>query len=88
MDACVVATPAPDHLRTAVALAEAGIPTLVEKPLAMDPGQCAAIEAAFARAGVPAAVGHLERFHRAVRELRLAPGRRRPRSRRPRRDAA
>ena len=32
MDACVVATPAPDHLGTATALADAGIPTLVEKP--------------------------------------------------------
>jgi UDP-N-acetylglucosamine 3-dehydrogenase len=72
VDACVVATPSPDHLTTALALAEAGIPTLVEKPLAMDPDQCAQIAAAFARAGVPAAVGHVERFHTAVRELRVA----------------
>lgn len=72
MDACVVATPAPDHSRTAIALAEAGIPTLVEKPLAMDPGQCTQIAAAFTRAGVLAAVGHVERFHPAVRELRVA----------------
>ena len=65
----MVATPVPDHLPTALALAEAGIPTLIEKPLAMDPGECDQIVAAFARAGVPAAVGHVERFHTAVREL-------------------
>jgi predicted dehydrogenase len=71
VDACVVATPVPDHVRTALALAEAGIPTLVEKPLAMDPEQCALLAAAFDRAGVLAAVGHVERFHPAVRELRV-----------------
>jgi len=72
IDACVVATPASNHWRTAIALAEASIPTLVEKPLAMGPGQCAEIEAAFTRAGTVAAVGHVERFHPAVRELRAA----------------
>lgn len=72
VDACVVATPVPDHVDTATALARAGVPTLIEKPLAMDSAQCARIAAAFAREGVPAVVGHVERFHRAVRELRLA----------------
>jgi predicted dehydrogenase len=72
LDACVVATPTPDHAATALALAGAGIPTLVEKPLAMDPGECAQVADAFTRAGVPAAVGHVERFHTAVRELHVA----------------
>jgi predicted dehydrogenase len=72
MDACVVATPAPDHAHTAAVLAEAGIATLVEKPLATTVEECALLEAAFATAGVPAAVGHVERFHPAVRALRLA----------------
>ena len=72
MDACVVATHSADHLATAMALAEAGVPTLIEKPLAMDPDECAQIAAAFTHAGVPAAVAHVERFHTAVRELRVA----------------
>jgi predicted dehydrogenase len=72
LDACVVATPVPDHVHTATALAEAGIPTLVEKPLAMDSAECAEIAAVFAREGVPSMVGHVERFHHAVRELHLA----------------
>ena len=72
VDACVVATPVPDHLPTALELAEAGVPTLVEKPLAMDPGECDRIVAAFADAGVPAAVGHVERFHATVRALHAA----------------
>jgi UDP-N-acetylglucosamine 3-dehydrogenase len=72
MDACVVATHSADHLPTAMALAEAGVPTLIEKPLAMDPDECAQVAAAFTRAGVPAAVAHVERFHTAVRELRVA----------------
>jgi len=72
LDACVVATPTPDHARAATALAEAGVPTLVEKPLAMDPAECEQIMATFDTAGVLAVVGHLERFHTAVRDLRLA----------------
>jgi predicted dehydrogenase len=72
IDACIVATPASDHSRTAVALAQAGIPTLIEKPLAMDLQQCAEIEAAFTGADLLAAVGHVERFHPAVRALREA----------------
>ena len=71
VDACVVATPSPDHLPTAMALAEAGIPTLIEKPLGMDPDECAQIAAAFTHAGVLAAVGHVERFHTAVRQLQV-----------------
>lgn len=72
VDACVVATPSPDHLPTAMALAEAGVPTLIEKPLGMDPYECAQITAAFTHAGVLAAVGHVERFHTAVRQLQVA----------------
>ncbi|MBX3285087.1 MAG: Gfo/Idh/MocA family oxidoreductase, partial [Actinobacteria bacterium] len=36
VDAAVVATPAADHLSSASALLERGIPTLVEKPMAFD----------------------------------------------------
>jgi len=72
LDACILATPSPDHVHTAVALAEAGIPTLVEKPLAMDPAECAQVADAFARAGVAAAVGHVDRFHASVRALHAA----------------
>ncbi|MEP7021787.1 MAG: Gfo/Idh/MocA family oxidoreductase [Pseudonocardiales bacterium] len=70
IDACIVATPTTDHVRCAVALAAAAIPTLIEKPLAMDPAECARIEAAFMDAGVIGAVGHVERFHPAIRALR------------------
>lgn len=72
IDACVIATPTPNHVESAVAVARAGIHVLVEKPLALDTAGCASIAVACADAGVVGAVAHVERFHTAIRNLRNA----------------
>ena len=63
--AAVLASPATYHAATAVALIDAGIPVLVEKPLAADVADATAIVAAAARRGLPVATGY---------NLRFAPG--------------
>jgi UDP-N-acetylglucosamine 3-dehydrogenase len=70
VDACVVAAPTEEHAAIAIRLADAGVATLVEKPLASDvvAGRC--VLAAFARSGVVAAVGHVERYNPAIRAMR------------------
>lgn len=70
IDAAVVATPTDDHLDVGSTLAEAGVHMLIEKPLAADVGTGAQLLAAIERAGVLAAVGHVERFNPAVRALK------------------
>jgi UDP-N-acetylglucosamine 3-dehydrogenase len=70
VDACVVATPSPDHLSAALALAAAGAHALIEKPLAMDLEECEQIEAAFGSTPLVARVGHVERFNGALLALR------------------
>lgn len=70
LDYCVIATPTRDHLQVAVLLAEHGIPCLIEKPLALDTVQGQRIADAFQSRGVPAAVGHIERYNAAIRALR------------------
>lgn len=66
IDLAVVATPTPLHTDSARQLLEAGVPTLVEKPLALTPGDAADLVAVAARSGTPLAVGHVERFNPAV----------------------
>jgi UDP-N-acetylglucosamine 3-dehydrogenase len=70
LDLCVVATPTASHEEVAVALAEAGVPTLIEKPLASDTAAAERIRGAFERSGVIAVVGHVERYNPALVELR------------------
>lgn len=65
-DAAVVATPATDHLRSAGALVELGIPTLVEKPMAFDLDQGRELLDAARRTDTLLAVGHVERFNPCV----------------------
>ena len=69
IDAAVVAVPTTFHSETAIALIEAGIHVLVEKPLAPTVAEAKAIIAAADTAGVVLAVGHIERFNAAVVEL-------------------
>ncbi|HEV3196251.1 MAG TPA: Gfo/Idh/MocA family oxidoreductase [Bryobacteraceae bacterium] len=69
VDAAVVAVPTTSHEEVGVALLEAGIDVLVEKPIAPDlPAATRLIEAAD-RHGRILQVGHLERFNPAVLEL-------------------
>jgi predicted dehydrogenase len=70
VDYCVVAVPTGCHREVGLALAEAGVPALIEKPLAEDVTSALAIADAFVHAGVLGAVGHVERYNSAVRSLR------------------
>lgn len=77
VDAVYVATPPGAHLEHALAVARAGKPCYVEKPMARNHAECAAMCDAFERAGVPLFVAYyrrsLPRFEK-VKEL-LADGR-------------
>ena len=70
IDMCVVATPTATHDRIGLELAEAGVATLVEKPLAHDVKAAQTIVEAFARNRVPGCVGHIERFNPALQDMR------------------
>ena len=70
LDLCVVAVPTALHETVALALADAGVPTLVEKPLAADVAAARRVADAFAAAGVIGAVGHIERYNPALQNLR------------------
>lgn len=70
LDYAVVAVPTQFHKDVALALAEAGVHTLVEKPLAFDIGEAEEITAAFEKAGLVGAVGYIERYNPALQEMR------------------
>ncbi len=70
LDLCVVAAPTALHRDIGLELAHAGVPALIEKPLADTAAHCRELVAAFAAAGVVAAVGHIERFNPALQALR------------------
>src|SRR5699024_9273904 len=65
-----VAVPTQFHRDVALRLAEAGVHTLVEKPLAFDIGEAEEITAAFEHAGLVGAVGYIERYNPALQEMR------------------
>ena len=69
LDAIVIATPTTTHLDLATAAIEAGVPVLVEKPLAATVDDALRILRASRERGVPVQVGHVERFNPAVLEL-------------------
>lgn len=70
VDMAVVATPTGFHLAAGLELAAAGIPTLIEKPLAVDVGESQQLVDAFEGAGLVNAVGHIERCNPALLALR------------------
>lgn len=70
IDYAVVAVPTAFHKDVALALAAAGIHTLVEKPLAFDIAEAEEITAAFEDAGLVGAVGYIERYNPALQEMR------------------
>ena len=70
IDLAVVACPTSDHEQVALQLCEAGVHTLVEKPLAIDSDAAKRIAAAFDDADLIGAVGHIERFNPAIRSMR------------------
>jgi predicted dehydrogenase len=68
IDAAVIAAPSSSHTGLAESLLRAGVPCLVEKPLATTVEECERIIAA--SRGTLGAVGHVERFNPAVLEMR------------------
>ena len=69
-DYAVVVCPTAQHEPVALRLAEAGIPALIEKPLAHDTPAAQRVVEAFESRGLVAAVGHIERYNPALQSLR------------------
>ncbi len=70
IDAAVVAVPTGYHEAVALELANAGVHTLVEKPIASDSAAGERVASAFEKAGLVGAVGHIERYNPALQDLR------------------
>jgi predicted dehydrogenase len=69
-DVALVCTPSSEHARHARLALEAGVPVLVEKPLALDAGDARRLEALSDTTGVPLGVAMNLRFHPGVRVVR------------------
>nr|WP_254367349.1 Gfo/Idh/MocA family oxidoreductase [Microbacterium sp. NC79] len=70
IDIAVVAVPTRFHEEAALKLAEAGVHTLVEKPIADSVEQGQRMVEAFESRGLVGAVGHVERFNPALQQMR------------------
>ena len=70
IDIAVVAIPTRFHADAAFALADAGVHTLVEKPIAEDTETGHRVAEAFRSRGLVGVVGHVERFNPALQQLR------------------
>lgn len=70
IEAAVVAVPTQFHETVGLKLAEAGVHTLIEKPVAHDLAAATRLVEAFEEKGLTAAVGHVERFNPALMEAR------------------
>lgn len=70
IDMAVVAVPTRFHADAAMVLAEAGVHTLVEKPIADDAATGFRLAETFTSRGLVGVVGHVERFNPALQQLR------------------
>ncbi|HEV7148479.1 MAG TPA: Gfo/Idh/MocA family oxidoreductase [Pedococcus sp.] len=70
LDYCMVAVPTALHEQIGLALAEAGVHTMIEKPLAQDTPSAERLAKAFADQGLVGAVGHIERYNPALQQAR------------------
>ncbi|MDQ3785991.1 MAG: Gfo/Idh/MocA family oxidoreductase [Actinomycetota bacterium] len=70
IDVAVCAVPTGMHEEVGLALAAAGVHTLIEKPIAHSVEAGERLVKAFADAGVVGAVGHIERYNPALQSLR------------------
>src|SRR5438046_9518880 len=66
LDAVSVCVPTEHHAKVALDVIQAGIPLLVEKPLAATAEEASKVVDAAKRAGVTLAVGHIERHNPAI----------------------
>jgi predicted dehydrogenase len=69
-DGVILATPAATHATMATAVLDAGLPVLVEKPMALNVEDAVALASRSESLGVPVLAGHLLLFHPAVERLR------------------
>ncbi|HET9345045.1 MAG TPA: Gfo/Idh/MocA family oxidoreductase [Candidatus Limnocylindrales bacterium] len=70
VDGIVVCTPNAQHAPDAIAALDAGVPVLVEKPMAMDAAEALSMQRASERTGTPLMVAHCWRFDAETRWLR------------------
>jgi UDP-N-acetylglucosamine 3-dehydrogenase len=70
IDYCMVAVPTVHHEQVGLALAEAGVHAIIEKPLAQDTPSARKLADAFDAAGLVGAVGHIERYNPALQQAR------------------
>ncbi len=70
VDYVTVAVPTAHHEAVALALAEAGVHALVEKPLGPDVESAQRMAEAFESKGLVGGVGHIERYNPSVQSLR------------------
>src|SRR5213076_2407060 len=70
VDAASVAVSSSRHAEVGCLLLEAGVPCLIEKPLATNEADGLALIQAAEERGLPLLVGHIERFNPAVDQLR------------------
>ncbi|KAF0835418.1 Gfo/Idh/MocA family protein [Ornithinibacter aureus] len=70
LDYCMVAVPTAYHEQVGLALAEAGVHAMIEKPLAQDTRSATAVALAFSARGLVGAVGHIERYNPALQQAR------------------
>jgi predicted dehydrogenase len=70
LDYCMVAVPTAYHEQVGLALAEAGVHAIIEKPLAQDTPAATKVAQAFEAKGLVGAVGHIERYNPALQEAR------------------
>jgi predicted dehydrogenase len=71
LDAVVVAVPTSAHLEVGIAALERNLHVLIEKPIAGDLEQAQTLADAAESRGRRLAVGHVERFNPAIRELKV-----------------
>jgi predicted dehydrogenase len=71
IDVAVCAVPTGLHEEVGLALAEAGVHTLVEKPIAASVAAGERLVQAFESRGLVGAVGHIERYNPALQSLRV-----------------
>ena len=72
VDTVIICTPHPLHRDQAIAAAGAGLHTLIEKPMALNPADCDAIIEAAAATGVVLSVMSQRRWYAPVRRVKAA----------------
>jgi UDP-N-acetylglucosamine 3-dehydrogenase len=70
LDYCFVAVPTALHEQVGLRLAEAGIHTLMEKPLASDYSSALCLTEAFENMKLIGAVGHIERYNASIQQAK------------------